>query len=202
MSIGGATANTQAVELASQVSDSFVQDTASNGLVGLAFSKINTVKPQQQKTFFDTISKDLAQPVLAANLRKGAAGFYAFGEVDSSAFQGNLTAVPVDNSNGFWQFNSPKFAIGNGQPQTNAGASPAIADTGTTLLIVDNAVAEAYYATVQGATFDNTQGLFTFPCTSKLQDLSVAAGNNYMAKIDASLLNFQQADAQSKSPCI
>lgn len=167
--------------------------------MGLAFSKINTVKPQQQKTFFDTIKNDLALPVLAANLKKNASGFYAFGEIDNTAFQGNLSSVPVDNSNGFWQFNSPQFAIGSGQPQANAGASPAIADTGTTLLIVDNAVAEAYYATVQGAAFDNTQGLFTFPCNSQLQDLSVAAGNNYMARIDKSLLNFEQIDAQSMS---
>ena len=175
-----------------------MQDTQSNGLVGLAFSKINTVKPQQQKTFFDTISGQLAQPVLAASLKAGANGFYAFGQVDQTAFQGNLTAVPVDNSNGFWQVTSNAFQIGNGQIQQSANASPAIADTGTTLLLVDDAVAKAYYATVQGAQLDPQQGLFTFPCASQLQDLSVALGNNYMAKIDKSLLNFQQVDAQSE----
>ena len=196
--IGGATATTQAVELASDVSDSFVEDTASNGLVGLAFSSINTVQPQQQKTFLDTIQNDLAQPVLAANLRKGANGFYAFGEVDQTAFQGNLTPVAVDDSQGFWQVTSNAFQIGNGKIQQRANASPAIADTGTTLMIVDDAVAQAYYQTVQGAQLDQQQGLFTFPCASKLQDLNVALGNNYMATISADLLNFQQADAQSK----
>ncbi|MCJ1328644.1 hypothetical protein MMC10_005321 [Thelotrema lepadinum] len=197
VNIGGATATNQAVELASAVSGSFVTDTQSNGLVGLAFSKINTVKPQQQKTFFDTISPQLAQPVLVANLKAGANGFYAFGEVDQTAFKGNLSAVAVDNSNGFWQVTSNAFKIGNDQVQQAANANPAIADTGTTLLIVDDAVAQAYYKTVQGAALNQQQGLFTFPCTSQLQDLSVALGNNYMATIDKSLLNFEQIDAQT-----
>lgn len=198
VNIGGATATKQAVELASDVSESFVTNTQSNGLVGLAFSSINAVKPQQQKTFFDTIQDDLALPVLAANLRHDANGFYEFGAIDQSAFKGNLTAVPVDNSNGFWQMTSAAFSIGNGKAQQNANASPAIADTGTTLMIVDDAVAEAYYGTVEGAAFDQQQGMFTFPCNSQLQDLNVALGDSHMATIPGSLINFSQADANSK----
>jgi hypothetical protein len=49
VNIGGATVTSQAIELATAVSASFVSDTKSNGLVGLAFSKLNTVKPTQQK---------------------------------------------------------------------------------------------------------------------------------------------------------
>lgn len=41
VTIGSTTVNTQAVELATTVSSTFVQD-ASDGLVGLAFSSINT----------------------------------------------------------------------------------------------------------------------------------------------------------------
>jgi Eukaryotic aspartyl protease len=40
--IGGAAVQTQAVELATNVSASFVAETVVQGLVGLAFSKINT----------------------------------------------------------------------------------------------------------------------------------------------------------------
>ncbi|KYG40744.1 hypothetical protein M433DRAFT_8519 [Acidomyces richmondensis BFW] len=43
VNIGGATATRQAVEIATQVSGSFIQDTTSDGLVGLAFSSINTI---------------------------------------------------------------------------------------------------------------------------------------------------------------
>jgi hypothetical protein len=46
VNIGGATVNAQAVELATAVSQSFIQDTNNDGLVGLAFSKLNTGKLQ------------------------------------------------------------------------------------------------------------------------------------------------------------
>ena len=42
VSIGGAIAKKQAVELASNVSDQFVTDFASGGLLGLGFDSINT----------------------------------------------------------------------------------------------------------------------------------------------------------------
>jgi hypothetical protein len=60
VNIGGATVTSQAIELATAVSSSFVQDTQSNGLVGLAYSKLNTVKPTAQKTFFDNAKSSLA----------------------------------------------------------------------------------------------------------------------------------------------
>ncbi|OAQ95725.1 hypothetical protein LLEC1_02833 [Akanthomyces lecanii] len=48
--VGGAVAPKQAVELATTVTDTFVQDTNNGGLLGLAFGSINAVKPEKQKT--------------------------------------------------------------------------------------------------------------------------------------------------------
>ena len=106
MDIGGATVTGQAVELATAVSSSFVADQASDGIVGLAFGKINTVQPTRQKTFFENIMSDLKEPVFAAQLKKAEKGFYEFGQVDTTAFKGELHKVPVNDSAGFWQIES------------------------------------------------------------------------------------------------
>lgn len=189
--IGGATVSQQAVGLPNQVSQSFVQDGQSNGLVGLAFSQLNTIKPQQQKTFFANVAPALSQPVFTANLKAGTAGAYEFGTIDNTQFQGDLTNVPVNTVNGFWQVDSQMFAVGNSPPQAAAGGSgTAIADTGTSLMLVDNAVVNTYYSQVDQAQNAANIGGVVFPCNAQLPDLQVAIGPNYMAKIPGSGIKF------------
>jgi Eukaryotic aspartyl protease len=198
--IGGATVNQQAIGIPNTVSDSFAQDVHSNGLVGLGFSKINTIKPQKQKTFFDNVLPDLSQPVFTASLKSGAAGAYEFGNIDNTQFQGQLTTVPVDNSRGFWQFPSAQFAVGNDAMQTAAGGSgTAIADTGTSLMLVDANIVNAYYAQVQGAQKSTAVGGVIFPCDTTLPDLKVAVGDNYVATISGKLMNFARAGTDNRS---
>lgn len=72
VSIGGVTFDAQAVEAASKISEQFTQDTNNDGLVGLAFSSINTVTPKAQKTFFDNVKGSLSDPLFAADLRHDA----------------------------------------------------------------------------------------------------------------------------------
>jgi hypothetical protein len=123
--IGGATATKQAVELATAVTSAFIQDTANDGLVGLAFSQLNTVKPNQQTTFFETIMPQLAMPVFSVDLKNDSTGTYQFGGIDNTKFTGQLTAVPVQPG-GFWQVASRTFTVGNTVVE-NQNGSPAIA---------------------------------------------------------------------------
>ncbi|KAI1653755.1 acid protease [Daldinia decipiens] len=194
--IGGATVTKQAVELATAVSRSFVDDANSNGLLGLAFSQLNTVQPAPQKTFFDNVKSSLAEPVFTADLRAQAVGAYEFGRIDTSKFTGDMTFVPVNTTDGFWQFTSEKFAINGGTPQTSTAGAQAIADTGTTLLLADPAVTQAYYAQVDGAVDDQQQGGFTFPCNAQLPDLQLDVGGT-MATVKGADINFAQVDDQT-----
>ncbi|KAF1939902.1 acid protease [Clathrospora elynae] len=171
--VGPVTATSQAVEAATSVSSEFSQDTNTDGLLGLAFSTINTVSPQQQNTFFDTVKSQLAAPVFCANLKYHAAGTYDFGFIDSSKYTGPITYVNVDSSNGFWGFTATGYTVGT---TTTKASLPGIVDTGTTLIYTDTAVVRAYYAKVSGAKNDSTQGGYIFPCTATLPNFAITIG--------------------------
>ncbi|KAI4188933.1 MAG: hypothetical protein L6R41_001819 [Letrouitia leprolyta] len=188
--VGGAKVEGQAVELATTITNSFLKDVDSDGLVGLAFGSINTVKPRQQKTFFENVMTTLDKPVFTANLRHHTVGSYEFGRIDSSQFIGDITYTSIDDSQGFWQIESKSYAVGDGQTQTNPSASPAIMDTGTSLMLADDAVVRSYWRQVEGAEMDG-QGV-TFPCDSQLPDFHIALGPSYMATVPGELMNYQR----------
>jgi hypothetical protein len=187
----------QTIELANAVSQSFVQDANTDGLVGLAFSSLNTVndgtKKTPAKTFFDNVMGNLDLPVFTADLDPDGSGVYEFGKIDATKFEGAMLWVPVKAETGFWQFPSTKFAVGD-KVFSNPQASDAIADTGTSLLLVDQQVAEAYYSQVKGAQLNAQVGGFIYPCKSVLPDLSVAVGDAGMVKIPGSQINFATVD--------
>ena len=176
VSIGGAVVQKQCVELAHQVSPTFAQEPATDGLLGLAFSAINTVQPQRQKTFFENIMNNLDQPLFTANLEEDNSGTYEFGKIDTTKFTGPLQYAPVDNSAGFWQIDSKSFAVG-GTQQSCPSCNPFILDTGTTLLIMDDAIVKAYYSQVNGAKLDANAGGYVYPCSTTPPDFGVAIGN-------------------------
>jgi hypothetical protein len=132
-------------------------------------------------------------PVFTADLRHNAVGAYTFGAIDSTKFNGSLSWAAVNTTNGFWQFSSTKFQVGTGAAMTVAGGQ-AIADTGTTLMLANAAVVNAYYSQVTGAVNNQTVGGVTFPCNAQLPDLQVDVGGNYMAVVRGDDINFAPVD--------
>lgn len=193
--IGGVVVPEQAIEMATAVSPSFVDDIPSNGLLGLAFSKLNTVQPQRQKTFFDNVLPTLAEPVFTADLRPSAVGAYEFGRIDASKFVGDMVWVPVNTTEGFWQFGTSGFAVRGLVQETRT--AQAIADTGTTLMLVSPEVADGYYSQVDGARDDEQVGGITVPCDAALPDLLVDVGGVYMARIRGQDINFAQVQGNT-----
>jgi hypothetical protein len=171
VTVGQVTATAQAVEAATSVSAQFSQDVDTDGLLGLAMSSINTVKPQQQTTWFDTVKSQLAKPLFAVTLKYHAAGTYDFGYIDSAKYTGAITYVNADASQGFWGFTASGYSVGTGA--TVSSSISGILDTGTTLMYVPAATAKAYYAKVSGAKLDSTQGGYVFPCSATLPNFSI-----------------------------
>jgi len=202
VTVGTTVVTGQTVELAKTVADSFVQDKFSDGLLGLAFSTINTVQTngQQtpQKTFIENALPNLKAGLFAADLKHSTPGSYDFGFIDDKKHTGELAYTPIDSSNGFWEFPALNYKVANSTFSSGAG-STAIADTGTTLILVSNEIAAKYYASVKGAKNDQTQGGYTFPCSATLPDLSLAIGSAY-ANIPGSALNYAPVD-QTGATC-
>ncbi|KAH8660768.1 aspartic peptidase domain-containing protein [Tricladium varicosporioides] len=192
--IGGTSVKGQAVELATKVSSTFASGQA-DGLVGLAFSNINTVKPVQQKTFFDNAKSTLDSPLFAAYLPFNANGAYDFGALDSSHYKGSIAYANVDSSGGFWEFASTSYKVGS-TAHTLSG-NTGIADTGTTLVLMVDSAVNTYYASVSGAQNSNTYGGWVFPCSATLPSLSVRIGSTSYATIPGSLLNFESIDGST-----
>jgi aspergillopepsin I len=72
VNVGGLSFSSQAVQVATTVSNEFTSDPANHGLLGMGFSSINTVQPVAQKTFFDNVLPELDLPLFTADLNHGA----------------------------------------------------------------------------------------------------------------------------------
>ncbi|KAL8720601.1 MAG: hypothetical protein Q9225_002565 [Loekoesia sp. 1 TL-2023] len=197
VTVGQTTFAGQAVELATNVSDQFQRDVDNDGLLGLAFDKLNTVRPNPQKTFFSNVLPSLSAPLFTVDLKKGAPGTFDFGFVDDAKHTGDVTFVGVDSSRGFWTFDCSGYSVGGG-PATSSSIS-AIADTGTTLLYLPDDIVAAYYGAVDGAQNDQQQGGYTYPCSTDLPDISFAIGS-YTAVVPGSYVNYAPVD-QSGTTC-
>ncbi|KAL2829265.1 aspartic peptidase domain-containing protein [Aspergillus cavernicola] len=190
--VGGVTVAGQAIGLPTQVSASFLEDSYTNGLVGLGFSSLNTIQPQQQSSFFETIAQVLDEPVLGASLVSDGVGEYEFGIIDRTKFKGDLVNASVDASSGFWKFESAYYKVGSGELQKNDQATATIADTGTSLMLLDQHVVDAYYAKVHGATYVASATGYIYPCSAELPNFSIAIGPQHLATVPGSLLGFSE----------
>jgi Eukaryotic aspartyl protease len=203
INVGGLIIKNQAVELAKDLSSQFVSNTG-DGLLGLAFGNINTVKPRRVRTPVENMiaqgamsqSARLFTAHLGSSKEAGDQSFYTFGFIDESAVQASgqqISYTPIDNSSGFWMFNSTSVTV-NGQIIPRSG-NAAIADTGTTLALIDDSACEAIYAAIPGAIYDSSSQGYIFPDNINLSDLptiTLAVGSAQFA-IHKDALGFAEA---------
>ncbi|KAG0034810.1 hypothetical protein BGZ81_002902 [Podila clonocystis] len=164
VSVGGISVR-QTIGLAAKESSQF-GSSPEDGLFGLGFDTIESVSGV--KTFMDNaiVAGVLVQPVVSVflpseRLFNGEGGAYLFGAIDNTKYTGSLTYVPVTKK-GYWQVLVQDAAF-NGQSlgQTSQG----IVDTGTTLIIVGDAAAQAIHDQIDGATNDPNNG-WLVPCSA------------------------------------
>lgn len=191
--IGTITVAGQAVELPSTVSSQFSGDTNSDGIVGLGFSQSgSSIKPSPMPTFFENAAPKLKENLFTASLKAGVPGQYEFGTIDALAYRHPLAYTAVDSSGGLWQFDLSQYAVSS--DTYTSVISPAIADTGSSLLMLDPDIVANYYAQVPTST-DDTQGKI-FPCDTALPDFSFGIGKTIVT-IEGSFLNYTSVPGTS-----
>ncbi|KAM0752746.1 acid protease [Meredithblackwellia eburnea MCA 4105] len=180
LQLGDLTIKNQGIEAATKVSKQFVQDQGNDGLLGLAFDKLNTVKPNPVKTpFTNLVNQKLLKQALftvkLVNWQSSEKGFYTFGAIDETALQNPLSYTPIDNADGFWKHKATSFTIGGVETQIPGGK--AISDTGTSLLILPASAVKAFYASIPGARLDPLQGGYVFPQNAEIPPVTFGAGD-------------------------
>lgn len=136
--VGDVTVTGQAIELAQNLSSQFASG-AGDGLLGLAWPAIDTVKPTPVATPVENMitqsdipsDAQLFTAYLSTYKDNSSVSFYTFGGFDQDTLNDLKTAeadiyyTDVDNSNGFWQFSSPSASV-NGQ---SISVSPSASST-------------------------------------------------------------------------
>ncbi|KAI1823418.1 eukaryotic aspartyl protease [Xylaria intraflava] len=191
--VGGLSVKCQTVETAKQLSEEFVRGTG-DGLLGLAFGSINTVRhkgrPDPQATPVENMIKQKDIPAQAELFTSAfystrdagsPTSFYTFGYIDEDLVKNSgeeIHWVNVDNSDGFWAFPSNAVSINGKSIPTSYNT--AIADTGTTLMLVADYIVDALYAHIPGAKYDWSNQGYIFPLgvtAEDLPDFKVAIGD-------------------------
>ncbi|KAF9578659.1 hypothetical protein BGW38_005436 [Lunasporangiospora selenospora] len=143
-----------------------------DGMFGLGFGSGESVAGVQ--TFLETAvaANAVAQSVVSIYLPAArfmvwptqewkVRGEYLFGAINSTLYEGNLTYVPVNTTNGWWGVQVDDVLV-NGQSQGRNSTS--IVDTGTSLIFLDTATASIIHSQIPGSSFDVLGQQWTVPC--------------------------------------
>lgn len=180
VNLGGLKLKPQTIQLANTVSTNFLQ-IPGDGLLGLGYGFINHVIPTPVATPPETLAIQKNYPVdkqiFTAYLSsyKDAAdrdhkSFYTFGFIDQKSLHGQaIHYTDVDNSQGLWQYQSTTATIGD--RQVARFDNTAVADTGSSLALIDDSICAAIYDQIPGSRYEPVVQGYIFPANTSLDAL-------------------------------
>lgn len=186
--IGDTSYAKQGVEVAISVSPEIAADTFSSGILGMASSEANTVRPDPQVTYIQNILPELELPIFTANLKDSGPGNYNFGYLNVSEFVGDVFFFPMDLEVPYYQINANGYQIGYSEPYT-AYTWNTIVDTGTSQLLVPQSIVDDYYAQVPNSGLDEQTGMQVFPCDASLPDFIFGLGE-YRGRLPGNYVSY------------
>ncbi|BDD61270.1 hypothetical protein MPDQ_005133 [Monascus purpureus] len=182
--LGGLVIKDQSVQLADTISPELV-NSMYDGILGLGFGKPDTIRTPVQSMLSKDREAEICKPTQLFTALLGSwpnkqelEPFYTFGFIDeATTAQEEIYYTPIDNSNGFWELNSPSATI-NGKKLDRSG-NKAIIDTGTPLVLVDDSICQAIYDAIPGATYNYASQGYIFPSNiteERLPTVSLGVG--------------------------
>ncbi|KAF7366269.1 Lysosomal aspartic protease [Mycena sanguinolenta] len=126
-------------------------------------------------------------------------GVFTFGGVNASLFSGDVEFLDlVPSSMTCWALNLSRITAQNKSISVTKSSSLATFDTVTTFILGPPQDVKAIWATIPGSSFDDSSGLYQFPCNTTVK-VSVSFGGK-MWPIDPADINF--GPASEKSQCL
>ncbi|KAK0622301.1 aspartic peptidase domain-containing protein [Immersiella caudata] len=191
VSLGAVTSRYQTVQSASRISRAFTWDAACPGILGLGFCHGSSVRPGKALTFMDSVRHEFAQEVFTVELKKGRPGRYGFGYVDRGARLGRMGYADVTPRDAIWRFMMDGVQAGN-ETQGKSEGFAAIADTGTSLLLVPRNVVKTYYGLVEGSGYDVDWSGWVFLCDARLPDWIFWLRDGYRGTVPGSYMVYSR----------
>ncbi|KAK3990729.1 aspartic peptidase domain-containing protein [Cladorrhinum sp. PSN332] len=189
--LGGIIVHNAVVESAMDVSPLLSAEPNLNGLFGLAYGLRSETTPRQP-TVLSTLLKQLDQHVFTVDLKYHSPdGAYTFGYIDENRHIDEIQYTPLKPDAEFWEFNFTGVHVG-GQNVWYLAQWRAIADTGTTLILLSHDIAQLYYSAVPSARQDRKLGgLWVFDCDSPpLPDFEVGLANGWVGTVPGKFMNY------------
>ncbi|KAL8393750.1 hypothetical protein RB595_003481 [Gaeumannomyces hyphopodioides] len=163
-----------------------------DGVLGLGFSGYEGIADKEiaevSKSFFENIKDRLSTPTMGFDQRHKKSGWVDLGVVPKGRYVGELSYLPVDKSNFYWNMTAAGYAIGSAA-DFKAEPLTGVADTAITFLLLPDSICKPYYASVKGSHYNSPLGGYVFPCDAKLPDLFVKMGET-MIKVPGSYFNY------------
>lgn len=155
-------------------------------------------------SFMECLLPYVDQPIFSTAFELDSSGFIDFGYSDDSAYEGDLTVLPINNNtiDGPSLWVTPGVHFGSGGKFFNAPPTDVQYDTANPALTMPAEAASAYFALVKDSSYSSDTGLWSYPCAT-LPDLdiifsNVTSGPSTVIIPGESLVN---GDASSGSTC-
>jgi Eukaryotic aspartyl protease len=150
-----------------ETADFSSSQTLFDGIMGLAKSSLSeqkTLTPVESLAKAGLIQQAITSFKISRLADQKNDGEVTFGGLDTTKFdQSTLVTFNNINPQGFWE--GPIDAVSVNNADLGLSGRTAILDTGTTLMVVPQADANAIHQGIPGAT-DNGDGSFNLPCTT------------------------------------